>query len=131
MIKARAIVNDKESKKQNDVIADIAITVNKLNYERCIERLYPMILDKLCSSPSIGGKYPHIMSKLSALRGMTADAVVKFLSSFPDDIKEELIKAAFDDIFNDSILEIINGKIDTLNAGVEIGSVTLATGSGA
>lgn len=123
MLNARAIVKDNEGK-NDKVIADVSVRINSLNYERCFERLYPMILDKLCES-SAG--FPHLFEKLQEIKGLTSDAVVKFLSSFPDEIKEELIKAVFEDVFNEAYLNTINDKLTEMKIGAAVDSVTLTT----
>lgn len=123
MLTARAIVKDNEGN-NHKVIADVSVKINSLNYERCFERMYPMILDKLCES-SVG--FPHLFEKLQEIKGLTSDAVVKFLSSFPDEIKEELIKAVFEDVFNEAYLNTINEKLTEMKIGAAVDSVTLTT----
>lgn len=129
MLTARAKVKDTEDK-YGRIIADVSVRVDSLNYERCFERLYPMILDRLSESCSGPGGFPHLFEKLQEIKGMTSEAVVKFLSSFPDDIKEELIKSAFDDIFTEEYLASLNEKLAGMNIGAAVDSVELNTGIG-
>lgn len=126
MLTARTVIKDNESA-ENKILADISVNINHLDYERILKRAYPIILDKLANSPA-AEKFPHIFSALQSLKEMTSDAAVKFLSSFPEEVKESLIKAAFDDIVNDDFLKNVNEKISEINLGAEISKVTLTAG---
>lgn len=103
-------------------IAGLTASLTGMDYGKCFECLYPFILEVLRKNMT---GLPKTMDKLNEYRDKAGSAVTSFLSAFPDSVKEELIKTAFDDILTGEKLSEINNTLAEKNISAKIASVSL------
>ena len=103
-------------------LAELTVDLTGIDYEKCIECLYPFILRVMQKKAS---RFPEIMGRLNEHQDMTCNALVSFMSSFPDSVKEELIKAAFDDVLAGEGLSWVNGILAGKNIPAKLSTVSL------